>query len=258
MNRFIIIFILLFIIGISGCKKESEEIPSGTYLKKIIYHENVDQINHFYYNNSGLLSSREYEFNGIISERINYQYANGLINRIDYFELYNNTDLTLYLKYYLTYEYELNNIKKSTFYPEKIITTYEYSNNRISKKNGSSKYTTFEHDNSGNIIKSVLYMEGEEYWKFIYEFDDKKNPLYKVDPVHGSIGEVDYIVYTCPNNLVKETFINENADTISISEYIYTYNNKDFPVESYELFTSKSNGYERDSINHKFFEYEIK
>ena len=250
---------LLAALILTGCEKDESEIPSGTYLKKVIYHQNVDQIRHYYYNTQGLLSTREYEFNDIISERFEYKYENRKIVRIDYYGLNSHDDYTLYHKDYLIYEYEMDKIIKSTNYPELTTNEYEYTNDRVEKIiHSSNSYTEYSYDNSGNIENATLFKDGNEYWKFTYMYDTKRNPFYNVEPIHDHFGGVDFIRYKCPNNLTYEIFVNENNDTISESEYIYEYNSNALPTLSYELFTSESNGYERDSMHTQLYEYEIK
>ena len=39
---------LLAVLILTGCEKDKNKIPSGTYLTKVIYHQNVDQIRHYY------------------------------------------------------------------------------------------------------------------------------------------------------------------------------------------------------------------
>jgi len=251
---------LLIIIGMIGCEKEKTTLPSGIYLSKVIYHQNVDQIRHYYYNNQGLLSTREYEFNDIITERFDYQYKNGLISRIDYYGLNSYNDYNLYHSDYVTYNYESNNIIESTRFSGGTSIIYEYNpNNRVIKKiSSSSSYTKYSYDNNGNIQQAIVFKDGVEYWKFFYEYDEKHNPFLNVEPIHDQFAGVDFIHFKCPNNLTKEIFINENKDTVSISEFIYQYNSDNLPIQSYELFTSESNGYDRDSMNLQLYEYEIK
>ena len=250
---------LLAILILSGCDNDENKLPSGIYLKKVIYHQNVDQIRHYYYNDHGLLSKREYEFNNVISERFEYQYENGKVTRIDYYGLNSLDDYTLYHKEYLIYEYAMDNIIKSTKYPDLTINEYEYTNDRVIKIiHPSDSYTEYQYGNSGNIEYATLFKDGIEYWKFTYKYDSKRNPFYNIEPIHDNFGGVDFIRYKCPNNLTYEIFVNENNDTISESEYIYEYGLNDLPTLSYELFTSESNGYERDSIHTQLYEYEIK
>jgi hypothetical protein len=69
---------------------------------------------------------------------------------------------------------------------------------------------------------------------------------------------MDFIYYKCPNNLTKSIFINETQDTVSISEFVYKYNDHNLLTQSDELFTSESNGYYKDTISHILYEYELK
>jgi len=250
---------LLAILILTGCEKDENKIPSGTYLTEVIYHQNADQIRHYYYNGQGFLSYREYEFNDIITEKFKYQYENGKINRIDYYGLNSYNDYTLYLKAYMIFDYNMANITKSTQYPDLMINVYEYDNNRLKKIiHSSNSYTEYQYDSNGNIVNAILFKDGSEYWKFTYKYDNKINPFYNVEPIHENFSGVDFLRYRCPNNLKYEVFVNENNDTTSKSEYIYEYNLIDLPILSYELFTSESNGYERDSIHTQLYKYEIK
>ena len=249
---------LVILALMASCEKNSNSFPEGIYLEQVIYHQNVDQINHYYYNKSGLLTEREYQFNSVIAEKFLFQYTDGQISRIDFYAMKNNTDQTLYHQFYLLYEYASGKIIKSTNFPEEISYTYEYdSEGRVQKISGPESVTNYEYDISGNVIKSDATYAGNQKWNFYYEYDTMKNPFQHVDPIYGNSGGVDFISYKCPNNVVKQTFINEHLDTVYVSEYYYTYNDHHLPVESYELFTSESNGYYRDSMHHRFFEYKV-
>lgn len=258
MTRYIIITGLFSLVLLAGCERIKKNEPTGIYLSRVIYHQNVDQIRHYYYNDQKLLSMREYEFNDNISERFNYYYEDAKVVRIDYYGLNSNEDFTLYPKEYVVYEYDNDKISKATMYPGKSTVVYEYDNSRVNKiVLSSNSYTLYYYDNKDNIVKAVVYKEGSEYWKFIYTYDSKKNPYYNVEPVHDNFGGVDFIRFKCPNNLTYETFINENNDTISESEFIYEYDSYNLPVRSYTIYTSKFNGYERDTTDTRIYEYEI-
>jgi hypothetical protein len=244
---------LLAILILTGCEKDKNEFPSGTYLKRVIYHQNVDQIRHYYYNDQGLLSTREYEFNDIISERFEYQYENRKIKRIDYYGFNSYDDYTLYHKDYLVFDYESNNIIKATRFPDQHVMTYQYDDiGRLINSNAD-----YEYDNNDNLIKIISYKDGEIYRKIYREYDSKSNPFYKVDPIHDHFSGVDFLHYSSPNNLIKELETNKNGDTLFFSEFVYEYEGS-YPTLSYELYTDRINGYERDSMHTQLYEYEIK
>lgn len=250
--------VLIILLMVMGCDKNDNNIPSGTYLTKVIYHQNADQIRHYCYNDQGFLASREFEFDDNITEKFTYQYDNGKLIKIDSYGITSNTDLTLKHQGYILFDYDIDDIKKATLYPGLITTAYEYDNSRVRKIIHPDGYSVYQYDSRGNIENAVLFKDGSEYWKFIYKYDNKKNPFYNVDPIHDNISGVDLISYKCPNNLTYKLFINENNDTISESEFIYKYNPDEYPALSYELYTSESNGYERDSMHTLIYEYEIK
>src|SRR5690606_30813316 len=114
MKKFITLFVLLVITLLAGCRKETEEHPSGIFLSKVIYHQNVDQIRHYYYNKQGLLSAREFTFDDRLIEKFQYEYDKSMVNRIDFHEIRNNYDLTLIPKGYMTLEYESGKISRVT------------------------------------------------------------------------------------------------------------------------------------------------
>lgn len=237
-----------------GCEKDDNIFPSGIYLKKVIYHREANQIRHYNYNKQGLLCSREYEFDDKITEKLLYQYNRGNINRINYYRIDGNI---LSQEGYLLYHYDAKKLIRSILYPDGVTTDYEYVGGRLKKIiHSSNSYTYYHYDGSGNIEKAILFIDGYEHWKFAYRYDTKRNPFYEVDPIHDNFSGVDVIKYLSPNNVTFETFVNENNDTISEHEYIYAYNLFDLPAMSYELFTSKLNGYTRDSIHTQWFEYE--
>ncbi|QHT69444.1 hypothetical protein GXP67_23775 [Rhodocytophaga rosea] len=250
--------ILLLLVSLIGCDKEKDSIPTGIYLKRVIYHQNADQIRYYHYNNSGRLSSREYKFDNTTIDKFDYQYDNNLVDRINYYTIQSNTDHTLIQKNYVEYDYEANKIVKSTLLPENSVVTYVYDlNNRVIQVNKASSIVKYEYDNLGNIKKATHFNDGIEEAKSCYEYDDKKNPFFRVDPIHEKYTEIDLIGYACPNNLIKYTYIQANLDTLMNSEYIFKYDNNKMPVESYEIYTSKSNGYDRDTMNLRLYEYEI-
>lgn len=255
--RYTAIIAALLMVGITSCEKQNT-FPSGTYLIKVIYHQNVSQIRHYNYNGKGQLSEREYEFDGRTIERFEYQYQNGLISRINFFGMKNYNDLTLYLLDYVQYEYISDNIVRSIKYPGNLSVNYTYNadNQIIKSAVSSADYTMYDYDNNGNISKATVYKDGIVYWSFYYSYDSKINPFYNIEPIHESFTIMDLIRYKCPNNLVRKTFINENQDTISDSEYKFKYNPINLPAQSYELFTSESNGYHRDSMNLLLYVYE--
>ena len=259
MLRTINIIKLLFVFVLFGCEKDKDSLPSGVYLKEVVYHQNADQVRYYHYSNTGQLSSREFRFNNIIAERFDYQYKNGFVNRIDYYSTKSNLDHTLLLKSSTTYEYDSGKIVRSTLSPDNVDVKYEYdTHDRIIRSSSPSSSTLYEYDNFGNIKKATLHLNGQEFGAYYYEYDTKKNPFFNIEPINEKFSEIDLISYKCPNNLIKEIFIKPGLDTISSSTFRYKYNHHDLPIESYELFTSKSNGYDQDSMNLKLFEYEIK
>ncbi len=260
MQKLTTVFIVLVSAVFAGCLKEKEEIPSGIYLTKVIYHQNVDQIRHYSYNKQGLLSAREFTFDGRMIEKFQYGYVKYMVSRIDFHEIRNEVDLSLIPKGYMAIEYDAGKITSVTLMPDHFTTTYDYnSRDQIIKAAiTSSDYTEYEYSEKGNIIEATVYKNDLEYWKFFYEYDNMKNPFYNIDPIHESFGMLDLIRYKCPNNLVKSVFINVKQDTISESEFLYQYDLNNLPVKSYELYTSESNGYYRDSINTLLYVYEIR
>ena len=255
-NRTIIALIILFVAV--GCDKD-EEMPSGVYLTRVIYHQNADQVRHYFYDKEGLLSHRQYRFEDIIAERFDYKYQDGKISQIDFYSLNNQNDRTLHYQNHLLFEYEAGNIVKSTLVPDESPLTYQWNNDkRVTSMDEPTKTTEFLYDSRGNIKESTVYMDGEMYWKFFYEYDTGRNPFYNIDPIHDNFTRLDLIHYKCPNNLTKSIFINERKDTISINDFYYEYNDKNLPIESDELFTSESNGYYRDTISHILYEYKVK
>jgi hypothetical protein len=250
---------LLAVLILTGCEKDENKIPPGTYLTKVIYQQGGGQIGHYYYNNQGFLSSREYESGDKIEEKFIYKYENGKVNRIDYYGQNSYNDYTLYQKGYMIFDLDMANIIKSTRYPELITNVYEYENDRAKKTiHSANSYTEYQYDNSGNIEKAILFNEGNIYWIYGYKYDSKRNPFYNVEPIYNSFSELNLIGFKCPNNLIYEVCVNENNDTLSESEYIYEYNSFDLPTMSYELYTSETYGYDRDSTNTLLYEYEIK
>lgn len=249
--------IFIFLIT-AGCREDGEDFPSGVYLQQVIYHQNVDQIRTYHYNNQGLLSLREYHFNGKLIEKFSYLYSDGFISRIEYYGIRNNYDMTLYPGEHLVYEYESGKIVKSALIPGGNTVVYLYNDKgQVTKTSLSSQeYTTYEYDDKGNIIKSLVYKGDTLYWKFFCWYDNMKNPFYQVDPVHDNFSSLDLVNYKCQNNVLRSVFINEKQDTISQSEFIYTYDSNRLPVKSYELYTSEINGYFRDSLNTKLYIYE--
>jgi len=259
MLRKIAIAGLLLLTGIWGCDRQKDSFPSGIYLKKVIYHQQADQVRQYQYNSAGLLASRTYTFNNTITEKFDYQYKNGLVSRINYFAVNSNTDVTLVPKGYLMYEYDAGKIRQVALYPNNINYSVNYgANQRVSELTGPSSFIRYEYDQAGVLTKSVLFSNGQEVGTHYYAFDNKRNPFFQLDPIHESANEPDFISYKLPNNLIKKVFVAANHDTISESEYVFKYNSNNLPTESYELFTSESNGYYRDSINHRLYEYEVK
>lgn len=251
------VFVFIVFLGLLGCEKEP--VPAGLLLSTVTYHQNVDQVRHFYYNNSGQLSSREYRFDNKVMDKLEYQYKDGLVNRIDFYTRKQYEDPSLYLENYLAFEYESNQLIQSIHYPENARYTYTYDQDgRLTKETTPSSLVKYAYDSKGNIAKSVSFVDGKEHWIFLYEYDDKRNPYYKLDPLNDNGLQLDFISYTSPNNLSKAIFINERKDTIYLKEYFYKYNDSNLPVESYELYTSESNGYERDTVNHNLYDYRVR
>jgi YD repeat-containing protein len=259
MKKNTMLFVVLVFILFTGCRKETEELPSGIFLSKVIYHQNVDQIRHYYYNSQGLLSAREFTFDGRMIEKFQYKYDKSILNRIDFHEIRSHYDLTIIPKGYMIVGYESGKIIKITLIPDNFTITYSYNTRDqiIKVASTSSDYTLYDYNQNGNIIGATVYKDEIEYWKFFYEYDNMNNPFYNVDPIHESFGKLDLIRYKCPNNLVKSVFINENQDTISESEFVYQYDSNNLPVKSYELYTSEINGYYRDSVHTQLYLYEM-
>ena len=261
-NKMILGILILF--GISSCDKEIT-LPHGTYLSKVIYNQNIDQIRHYHYNNQGLLSKREFQFDNMIMEGFDYKYKGELINQIDFYEYRNET---MYKAMYALIEYQSQSIVKSTFYPfytshNGSVSTYEFdNNNRVEQVSSQSKTFVFLYDNRDNINEVTIYDHANPEYdqKLIYEYDTARNPFYNLDPIHDGYftSEIDFIHFKCPNNPAKRTSVIQ-GDTLSISEFIYKYNENDLPIESNELLNEKYRGYDNiQSINHKLYVYEIK
>ena len=253
--RLLIVFFLIH----TGCKEDRVPNRGSMYLKSLIYHRNADQIRNYYYNEQGKLLSREYVFDNKVIEVFKYSYEADNLVCVDYYGLNSYEDYTLHHKESLAFEYDFSGINKATLYPDKSTVSYEYENGNVIKAiQSAGNYTVYQCDNKGNIIESVVFAEGNEQWKFIYEYDNRKNPFYSIDPIHNSFSAIDLIRYKCPNNLIYELFINEDNDTISESEYIYEYDINYLPVRSYELYTSKMNGYDNDTTQTLIYEYEVR
>ena len=123
----------------------------------------------------------------------------------------------------------------------------------------------FLYDDRNNINEVTIYNHDNPNYngKIVYEYDAKRNPFYNLDPIHSGYftSEIDFIYYKCPNNPTKLIQIDSKKDTVVISEFIYKYNEKDFPIESNELYTEYFRGYvdpQPQSINHRLYVYEMK
>lgn len=249
----------LFGLLLTGCDHPARKQQAGIYLKSLIYHRNADQIRHYSYNDQGQLITRDFMFDGKLTEAFKYQYDGDKVVRIDFFESKSYDDPALVRGEYLVIDYTMERINRTTFFPGQTAVEYEYANERIVKTlNSPGYFTLYQYDNADNIIQADVYKNGAEYWKFIFRYDNMKNPFYRVDPIHDGFSNIDLIRYMCPNNLTYQMFVNEFKDTVSVSEYVYDYDSMELPVSSHELYTSEINGYNQDTIQVLIYEYEAK
>ncbi len=253
MNK--LLFTLLVIsAALVGCNDDKDSAP-GIYLTKVIYHQDADQIRHYFYNDQGLLSKREYTFEHVLAEQLFYEYNDQQLGRIDFYSLGKNG---LAYENHIELKSEADKIVQFTLFPEQQKYAFEWNDNNMIKQTKGSDFTEFVYDANGNITEERIYYGGEQHYKVYYEYDTKKNPLHNLDPIHDMLSFIDFIHYKCPNNVVKMTSFNKSGTTISVSEFVYKYNEHDLPVEADEIFTSESNGYDHEVIEHLLFEYEIK
>lgn len=228
MDRKYIEILFILIILFTGCNKNEENVPSGIYLKRIIYHQNVDQINILQYNKNGLLSTKEGQFGSKITGKLEYQYNNLRLSRISIYELAANQSGALITDRYLQFEYQNDLLIKSTLFPDNYVVNYEYDNDkRIIKQLNPESVRTFEYDNKGNIIKETFAFNGDVD-TIIRTYDDKINPFYKVDLLNQTWAFIGVLSYYCPNNIIKQITLSK-ADTTNINVVHYEYNKYNLP-----------------------------
>lgn len=266
MNKLFIPILFSLIVWLISCEKSENTMPKGVYLNKVYYHKNVDQVREFKYNNRGELIKRTYKFNEVIGEVFEY-IRDGELKSIQYYSTASNTDLTLVYRNKIDYYYENGQMVKVELVEqnEKFQVSYTYNSmGRIHKVNytgisfGSGDLLDveeyLEYDVNGNINHLKDYRNGVLYSEYLYEYDNEINPYYQLDPINNSYSKLDLISYTCPNNIKKKYYVMNN-DTLSVTEYFYEYNEKDYPTFSYESYTSQLGNNDSDSTDTKFYEY---
>ena len=139
----------------------------------------------------------------------NYEYNHqGLLLMKSAFLLLNDGEYDF--RSYKTFEYDLNNniISYSIYNPEDI----------------KVKYFELFYDNSGNVIETNFYQNGELSFNNKYEYDNKNNP-YRKTSTNTSAFSIS------SNNIIKNEYTNFMMDgETQVKVYSYEYNENGYPI----------------------------
>ena len=256
MKKFI--FALLSLALLTSCKKDKTpvDIPRGeTYLIKS--ETSNDKVSaKFLYNSDNKITEHQTFY---FYERYTYDKLSRLIKReasisassmdLGSMMLYNEikTAANSPINFYTDFVYSDNRLIKTINYSKdakdfKMVSyqTFEYSNNKIKRKNlftAESKltqFTTFGYDVNGNVIeeKSYSYLFSDNgqpnlISESFFKFDDKPNPF----RIFKELGEPG--LFTNSNNIIETTGKSyvDLPVRISTTKTTYEYNVDGYPVK---------------------------
>ncbi len=247
-------FIILMVAA--ACEQAPEPKPAGIYLTQVIYHQNADQIRHYSYHSNGKLAVREFEFLDRIVEKFDYAYSGDQLQQVEYWSIKNHQDLTLYLLNTLQFHYSSDVMASTNLIPDNLTIHYNYDPaGRLVEWYSDGQRKVFSYNMDGNIEKVESFTEDVLATTLMYYYDNFRNPFLRwtLCTIRDQVWM--YYIFFSPNNLLKCIALDENQDTLYVREFIYHYNTADYPEESFELYTSRINDYDRDTASHILFKY---
>lgn len=261
------ILFILMIITVYSCEKrdnqiiddntDKENIEKNIYIKSVIMDLNYYLITDYIYNEDFKLIARETKIDNRLIEifKFNFDEYNTLTH-ISY-NYYQDGELVYSKENWMDFYYEDFKIVGTDKHAEG--TRFYYSYNEFGQVHlieSDSQKEIIKYNSKGNIINKSKFTKQEMEWEIVYEYDIKKNPFYKLDPIVDlSINKLDLINYASPNNVIKAIKLDNNHDTIDITEIHYKYNEFDLPETSFEVFTSNILAYDHDTLHKKTYLY---
>lgn len=248
-----LLLVVLPIVLLTACSKSRRDdgIPERRYLSQIIYGDDPGIFRQFEYDNEGRLSGRVSHVNGTGGERLEYQYTNTRLSRIELYSIRNSQDQSLYLSRTMSFEYQNDRVVKTEAAPPTFGFEYRYDDQgRVTGIISQAYVKEFAYDSKGNVSQMT---ERNPYsglgLTYRYHYDDKINPLYRVDPINNSsFGEIDIAAFASPNNMMGSIAMS-GSDTVVFSTFTYVYNDDNLPVTSAESYRF------RDQISTKRLSY---
>lgn len=264
-KRFGLFVFILLLIGLAGCEEEIEIPSNHTYLKKIIYNEDPDNVEIYNYNEDGHLVQRNSIVHDTLLQRCEFlEWGNTTSVLLLSPEDYKSTSKLIYdERLDLIYEGDwLSEIEYSSTFERSVISfSYNGQLNTVIRHDSYSvgeilTEKQVECDSKGNITKISESQGGQFLYTKIYEYDDKNNPFYKLDPITHSCCRFNLVWFLSLNNPTKETYIGWENDTVYIVDSSYEYNSDGFPVIAYDShYSEKYPVGHTDITGTVFFEY---
>jgi hypothetical protein len=237
----VLLSIILFITF--SCKK-SQDIPDpdvpSRYCRVAELHNPDGKIIYYFDENNLAVASRSYPKHGPASSYAEYEYKNGKLSCIIYYDsIFHNADKSNWgMK--LVYEEDGNKVIEHWYtnlpeYPnlEMSRTIYFYNKNgALTRTEGYAVYhgdlidktvKEYETDSNNNITKMSSYdTKGQLSETYTYTYDDK---------INAQLGLPEYtILKTGKNNPLKLTVKGAGMPTSYTYAYMYTYNEEGYPL----------------------------
>jgi hypothetical protein len=244
MKKLLCLILVAGIFGFASCKKKdnsSDNPPNPKGTCRMISYQDSTQINNFYYNAAGRISSIEFIYSSSDTGRNNYYYDNDHVAymtssqgwRIDTVRYtWDSGRYTGFTEYGVVYKILYNNLNQ-------IIRIEEYQD---SVKMAYSEYTW---DSNNNCTLSTDYaLSGSQFvanHKSEITFGTNRNFYYSVGmPPVNSLG-VGLAMFFSPNNLIKVKFTYPLQGSSTTLVFYYTsFNSYGYPLR-YNL---------TDTLNH--------
>lgn len=137
-----------------------------------------------------------------------------------------------------TYEYTNNKITKRNIYSENELVEVwliSYLDKKIKitrpEENPNTNYTLLYLDSNENIIKSEFYVNGKVIESGIMTYDNKINPFRNMLGLNLFIQDIE----VSHNNLVSSTYRGSNGEVESYNTFTYEYNKFNYPISSIDF-----------------------
>ncbi len=114
-----------------------------------------------------------------------------------------------------TYKDEINKQ-----YPVKIQTYDSLAN--------PTSYEIWNNDNLGQLVEKIIYKDGKEYKKYLYDYDISGNQIIRIEKVEDNIVEKIYSYYNQNNRLERREFFKFKS---MMRTYIYEYYNDELYIK---------------------------